>query len=169
MKIVIATPLYPPDIADQALYVKELATRLAPNHRVTVVTYGRIPEKVPGVTILLTNKHLPAPLRLLKFTYNLLRALNDADAFYVHSGISAELPSLVARILFKTRTLIRITTPTDTPFKKFVRTHLAKKAIEINIDTQLQRPEILPFKPYPTDAFKIYDQAWNKHTRTIEI
>src|SRR3989344_9051256 len=41
MKIVLATALYPPDIAPPAPYVKELATRLAANHEVTIVTYGR--------------------------------------------------------------------------------------------------------------------------------
>ena len=57
MTLVLASPLYPPDLAEPAPYTKELARRLSTTHTVIVVAYGRLPEKVPGAR----NKTLKKP------------------------------------------------------------------------------------------------------------
>ena len=68
MKILIVTPLYPPDIAGHSAYVKELALRLREAHTVTILAYNHIPEKIEGVNIITIQKHLPTLVRLFLCT-----------------------------------------------------------------------------------------------------
>jgi hypothetical protein len=49
MKIVIATPIYPPELGGPATYTKELATRLANIHDITIVAFTNAPQPVSGV------------------------------------------------------------------------------------------------------------------------
>ena len=75
MKIILTAPMYPPETAKPALYVKELAKRLKEKkHEIVVITYSNIPEKVPGVRIVAINKRLPLPIRLFLFVIALMRA-----------------------------------------------------------------------------------------------
>ena len=59
MKIVLATPLYPPDTEPTALYC-ELAKRLGQekHHQVTIVTYGA-PRTNTWVAIIAVDKNKP--------------------------------------------------------------------------------------------------------------
>lgn len=96
MKIVIATPLFPPDIGRPAEYVKELAKRLAGRCSVTVVAYGSLPEQVPGAKVVTVPKNWPIPLRMVAFTWRLWRELKGAQAVWVCDGASVGLPSATA-------------------------------------------------------------------------
>lgn len=163
MRIVIATPLYPPDVADPAPYVKELAMRLSERHDVTVVTYGRIPEAIEGVTILTTDKRLPTLLRLASFTQNLLKALRGSDALYLQSGISAEIPTVIARAIKPVPIWVRITTPAKGTLRGAVRSLMMRESREIRAGDALVRPEVHPFEEFPSEAFATYEAEWKKH------
>lgn len=78
MKIVLATPLYPPDIAAPALYVKELAKRIATLHDVTIVAYANLPETMPEVRMIAVSKRQPLPLRLLTYFAALIRSVRQS-------------------------------------------------------------------------------------------
>ena len=174
MRIVIATPLYPPDIADPAPYVKELAHRLVGGANVTVVTYSTIPEEVQGVKIISIPKHSFVLIRVSRFIFALLRTSIGADMLYVQTGISSELPASIVSSLLKIRLLIRIDSGNA---EKQTRKGLLADTVRrfliwraravVKSNEQLIRPEILPLEPRPDDALALYDQAWAQHVTDI--
>lgn len=169
MKIVIATPLYPPDIADPAPYVKELARRLSGEHAVHVVTYGKIPETLPGVTLHTTDKRSPAVVRLLRFTYALFRAARGADVIYVQTGMSAELPTLVVSLFLSAKLLFRNSAEPKQGglVRRTIRSLTERRATRVDTGDALVRPEILPLEPYPTAALQAYESAWERHSAEL--
>lgn len=164
MRILIATPLYPPDTAPAARYAKELAERLSKIHEVTVLTYGHLPEELNGVTTLATPKDTPLWNRLLTYTTTLRRLATQVDVVLLLNGPSTELPAL----FISTKTLFHIA---DLPAHEYAKTNFFRNWIETQIrkkstlltTTPLTRPEILPFEPYPTDAFTEYETSWDTH------
>jgi len=195
MKILIATPLYPPDIAGHAPYVKELAARLKNEHEISILAYNHIPEKVAGVTIIAIDKHLPLPVRISRYTLALLREARKADVVYVQNGASTELPMLIVSKLTKTPFVLRLgdTVPLENAARNTwhkVLLHAAVNAADkvalhenttsitqklmkkfapklLTISRPLARPEILPFAPYPLPAFEAYESSWAQHVNNL--
>ncbi|MFA6408216.1 MAG: glycosyltransferase [Candidatus Paceibacterota bacterium] len=174
MRIVLATPLYPPDIAEPAPYIKELAKRLAELHEVTIVTYARLPEKVPGVRTIAIDKRQPLPLRLFAYLRALLRAAKYADVIYAENGASVELPAGLVS-LFSARPLIMHVG--DLVAHKRAQTSLALRSIEhfarsraktVITDSPLPKPEILPLDIIPIDKLAAYERSWSEHLRKLE-
>ncbi len=173
MKIVLATPLFPPDIAEPAPYVKELAKRLARRHSVTVVAYGNLLEKVQGVELVAVDKRQPLPVRLLIFLFALLKASAGARLIYIQNGPSVELPAgLVARLLRKPLCM-RLG---DSAAHEYAQTHAWRRAIErfalrrartINAPS-MARPEILPLEPWPDVPLAQWEASWQAHIEELE-
>ncbi len=173
MKIVLATPLYPPDTAESALYVKELAGRLSKSHQVVIVTYGRLPEKIPGVSIVAIDKRQPIFSRLSAFTRALLKEVRGADLLYVLNGASVEFPAFVVRLLSSKPLLFCIA---DTRAHQNAKHHISRHVLERIISSHAKhvvsdippsRPEILPLEAYPTAAFEAYEASWRVHIDTL--
>lgn len=101
MKIVLATPLYPPEIGGPATYIKELAYKLRDEHEVTIVAYASTSEKVPGTTLITISKRRPLPVRLIKFTLVLWKTARNADVIYVQNAVAAGLPAAIVRLFTK--------------------------------------------------------------------
>jgi hypothetical protein len=161
MRIVLATPLYPPDIADPAPYTYELAKRLSTNHEVIVVTYGRLPEELPRVTVRTIDKRLPTLSRGWGFYKELSSVLPNADVLYLQSGISAEFPALFvrhhARIFWR-----KSEEPKHQSFVRKVVEFLTKRHARIvESDPALTKPEILPFEPRPEGALVTWERMWD--------
>ena len=174
MKIVLATPLYPPDVAEPAPYMKELARRLSKSHEVTVVAYGALLEEVPGVRIIPIHKGRPLPLRLFAFTRALLRATRHADLVYVANGASAELP-LIA-LSFATRIPLYLALADHAAHGR-ARHRLGMRIIERLAMSRAHgiisalpppKPEILPLEPEPTEALETYERAWKAHEAELD-
>jgi hypothetical protein len=183
MRILLVTPLYPPDIAELAPYTKELATRLSATHTVEILTYGHIPEAIPGVTITSVEKSSILPLRLLRFFLALYRRARGVDVVYTQNGPSVELPVLLLSYISKTPLYLRIgdrtavkNSETHFLFKRLLaRTASRARAVVIhNANAQYgvpvqyipqpdTRPEILPFSPYPKEAFAHFEDSWKTH------
>jgi hypothetical protein len=173
MKIVLATPLYPPDIAQPAPYVKELAKRLGANNEVTIVAYGRLPEKVPGVTILVVDKRSALPIRLFKFLITLVAEARKADILYAQNGASVELPLVLATFFMRTPVIFCIS---DKAVHKYNSKHALRRLIEqlaerhsrtVVKEIPPERPEILPFGPQPTEEQETYETAWEAHLEML--
>lgn len=96
MKIILATPVYPPEIGGPATYTKELANRLKGDHEVGIVAYASASEFIPGTKLYIVSKRRPLPLRLAKFFFTLLRVSKGADVIYVQNAMAAGLPAIVA-------------------------------------------------------------------------
>lgn len=174
MKIVLATPLYPPDVAWPAPYTKELARRLSPAHSIKIVTYGDMPEKVEGVAVVATSKRQPRLTRLFAYTRALLKAAQEADLIYAENGPSVELPLVVASFLSRTPILIHMgdARAHKKAAQSFVLKNIERAALssakKILQDSPLERPEILPFKEKPVNELAAYEASWQKHLEALE-
>lgn len=173
MRVVIATPLYPPDIAPQAVYVKELAKRMSGEHTVTVVAYGSYPEEVPGVRIVSVSKRHPKLFRVLAFTWELYRATRGADILYAENGPSVELPVSLLTLLPHPRLIVHMgdsdaatRAEVSVPHGKLL-TGMTKRAVHVETSTPLTRPEILPFAPRPEQELAAYEESWKQHVSLV--
>lgn len=173
MKIVIATPLYPPEIAEPAPYTKELARRLSKNHTVTVVAYARIPEKVPGVHIIAVNKRWPRLVRLLAYTHALWRAKHNADVIYAINGPSVEFPILLVSFVSRAPFFFAIADHTahERAGKKLLSRILEQRILAhargVMQKLPLPKPEILPLEDRPVEAETAYEESWRAHLEML--
>jgi hypothetical protein len=173
MRIVLATPLYPPDIAEPAPYIKELAARLAPHHTVTVVTYGHLPEEVPGVSIVAVRKRLPLALRLFLYTVALAKAAYRADVLYAQNGASVELSVGIVARLMRRPLIMQLGDKAAHRYaagRPLLRTieRFATSRAKMVEHAPAQRPEVLPFEPAPTEALAAYEASWKAHVAELE-
>ena len=195
MRILIATPLYPPDIAEPAPYVKELATRLKDMHKVTVLAYNHIPEQILGVHIIAIPKYTILPVRLIRYTYRLWKEASAADYVFMQNGPSTELPLVLishftkSKYIFHLGDEISLSFALNRVFRKLllifalksadiILTHQTSPTKELgnmlstctvaNCNRPKNRPEILPFSDYPTEAFRAYENSWVTHIADIQ-
>ena len=82
MKILIATPLFPPETGDSAQYIQELALHLKEGHEITILTYANHIETIAGVEIKTVKKNTPLFVRLFHYTRTLTQLARSADISY---------------------------------------------------------------------------------------
>lgn len=195
MHILIVTPLYPPDTASHAPYVKEFATRVSNTHTVTILTYNQIPEKIDGVRIISISKRFPIFFRIIRFWYALWKESRMHEVLYIQNGPSVELPFIfmprknntreifhlgdeVALCHTKKSMLLRILTQLSCHRSHTCITHPDSIYTESLVHTYTKklfscprphvRPEILPFVPKDTTSFVAYTESWNAHMHCLE-
>lgn len=128
MKIIIATPLYPPEIEDLATYVKELAKRLRDTHKIVIVAYASAAEEVPGVTIVTVSKRFSVPIRLFRYLFLLFKASRGADVIYAQNAVAAGLPAI---IIGRVRGIpVVLNFAEDEAWKSATRLRLTDKSVE---------------------------------------
>jgi glycosyltransferase involved in cell wall biosynthesis len=108
MKIVIATPAFPPEIRDDAMHLFDLAERLAKEHVVHVVTYGSTYLPVEGVSVSCVDRATPLLKRIRAFTKTLKEACKDADVLYLYGTGLIGLSALHARRKGSPRLVIHV-------------------------------------------------------------
>lgn len=174
MKIVLATPLYPPDIAEPAPYVKELAKRLSTRHEVTIVAYAHLPEQVPGVRIVAVQKRHMLPVRLFFYMLALWRVARTTDILYIQNGASVELPAVLVKFFLPVPLFIRIgdsaahARATESALLGYIERFARQFSSDVLVDTLPKKPEILPFEPRPTEKLASYEAAWGEHLHALE-
>jgi glycosyltransferase involved in cell wall biosynthesis len=96
MKLVIATPLYPPDLGGPATYAKLLADGL-PSRGIDValVKFGDV-------------RHLPKLVRHLAYFARVRRALNSADLVLALDPVSTGLPACLAAWSLKKPFVVKV-------------------------------------------------------------
>lgn len=96
IKVLIATPLYPPDIGGPATYTTLLEREL-PQHgyEVTVVSFG-------------ASRHLPKVFRHIHFFVRVFRAARGQDIVLAQDPVSVGLPSMYAAKLRRKKFVIRM-------------------------------------------------------------
>lgn len=99
MKIVIATPIYPPEIGGPATYTKELCGHLALAHDITVIAYTNSADAFPNTLLIPVGKGRPLPIRLAVFFKKLLRVSKGVDVIYVQNAMAAGLPVALVSLL----------------------------------------------------------------------
>lgn len=96
MKLLIATPLYPPYIGGPATYTKLLERELpSRGFSVHVVSFSGV-------------RRLPKIIRHLVYLYRLLRAGRKADALYALDPVSVGLPTLITARILRKRFFLRV-------------------------------------------------------------
>lgn len=191
MKILLISALYPPDIADTARSVKELAQRLRAQHTISILTYGHIPEAIPDVHIITIQKKLRTFIRLIRFTHALWKHGRTVDVIYAVNGPSIEFPLICTSYFMRTPVILSLGDEralchtTTHPLLKILLTSAIRVSSKIISDsnasyvhaytkslsdkknivchTPLPRPEILPFSILSQDAFVLYENSWNAY------
>lgn len=107
MKIILATSLYPPEIAEPAPYVKELALQFQNKHKINIITYANEIEKIENIEIIKIKKILPLFWRILKFNLKLFQISKNNSLIYVQNSISVSLPSLIVAKIKKIPFILR--------------------------------------------------------------
>lgn len=108
MKICIVSGIFHPEIGGPATHLYNLCFELTKRgNEIFVVTYGDIKEDYNyPFFIKRISRRSPLPLRLLKFTSEVLKIGKKCDVFYVdHYG----LPVALANLILRKPTVIRIT------------------------------------------------------------
>jgi len=90
MKIVIATPIYPPEIGGPATYTKNLREGLEKKgHSIKIVSYQGL-------------KRYPQPLKIILYSLRLFKNAKGCDLIYAFNLISCGLPTcFISKILRK--------------------------------------------------------------------
>lgn len=96
MKILIATPLYPPDVGGPATYSKLLAEGF-PAHGldVSLVTFGEV-------------RHLPKIIRHIVYAVRVFQRAKDVDLIFAQDPVSVGLPALIAASLRRKAFVLKI-------------------------------------------------------------
>lgn len=173
MNITLGTALFPPDIAEPAPYMKELAKRLSHDHVVTVVLYGHLPESVPQVTFSVIDKRVSLPLRLIRYFFVLWRTLRSTDILFLENSPSVLLPGLLAASIARVPVVlhtgdVHATAYGNTHFLFDALQRLAHRFAKASIaETPAQKPERLPFGNPADGAFARYENSWAAHCDII--
>lgn len=170
MKILIVSALYPPDVEAPAPYIKELATRLAATHTMSILTYGTWPEAIAKVAITAVPKHLPAFIRLFVFTKKLFLLARQADVVLLQNAPSTELPAIFVGLIYRSKFYLQTSDQKIiyTGWRAFIHRLIARLAPRaITAPLPEARPEIHPFNPPPPAAMEQYEQSWQQHLAVV--
>lgn len=109
MKILISTPLFPPEVAYPAAFSKKLAKHLSVcGYDVVVATFSDFPEKVDGVEILHIKKSHHTFIRLILFWLLMMKTIPKQDVVILkQAGFSSFITLLVAKI-FRVNTILKL-------------------------------------------------------------
>lgn len=98
-RVLIATPMLPPDVGGPGAYAERLAGELAQRGRhVSVLCYASAPaERLPGVAAQVSVPlRMPAPLRMLRFGVAAWRMLRSCDIALAFDPVAVGRPLAIA-------------------------------------------------------------------------
>ncbi len=102
MKILITTPVWPPEIGGPATYTKELAQKLKNQHQITVAAFADKPEIIEGIHLTATSKRRPLFIRQIIYLKTILALGKKSDLIYTQNAMAAGVPSvIVSKLLGK--------------------------------------------------------------------
>ncbi len=139
MKILLATPLYPPEIGGPATYITELTERMHETHDLSIVAFASTALPTPYARLLTVSKKRPLPIRLLKFTLVLWNASKGVDVIYAQNAVAAGLPSVIVGRLRRIPVVIKFVG--DESWEKATQQKLTTKQLE----EFLLKPDRIPF------------------------
>ncbi len=173
MKILILSPLFPPDTGTPADYVKELAATLAPLHDTSLLIYGYLPESVVGVTVQSIDKRSLLPVRLFSY-FAALRTFRNTDIVLVQNAPSVELPLLFSLLIRKSTYVLVISDPIANShikgFYAWVHAYIRKNAVQVittPADTVYKKAEKLPFVEFDAASEARRQTWWKNHITAL--
>ena len=128
MKIIIATPIYPPEIGGPATYTKELCDRIHNDHKITVVAYTNSKEAFVGTKLVAISKQDPLPIRLFKYFIALWKASKEAELIYVQNAMAAGLPVALIKVFRKIPFVLKFVG--DEAWERATQHHVTEKQLK---------------------------------------
>lgn len=171
MKILIVTPLFPPDIGAPSGYVKTLLSQLS-QHDVTLLLYGYLPESAGKTKILTLDKRQSRLLLLLNSFFAILKAGKKADLIIINNGQSTELPAWAASFFLKTPMVLCLSDPlaakaSSEGIPSLIHSLCVKRVKKIHSlpedERQYLKAEKLPFTPFDTETETKRQLWWKQH------
>ena len=110
-KILIATPIFPPDLGGPATYAENLARELsAKGHKVTVLTYSR-PRSSSSRDVFRLSKvpsFFPSGIKHLVYFFKAIRFIAKSDAVLVFDPFIVGVPVVMANYFFQRPLIMRV-------------------------------------------------------------
>jgi glycosyltransferase involved in cell wall biosynthesis len=128
MKIIIATPLYPPEIEELSLYSQDLSKQLKNEYQLSVLAYANQVELDSDIDIVVVNKNQPLFIRLFKYTWQLFKMSKQVDLIYVQNAVAAGLPAIIVKYLRRIPVVVNFAE--DESWKRSINLRLSERSIE---------------------------------------
>lgn len=176
MKILVLSPLFPPDVGSPAPYVKELLYRLRA-HEAEALIYGYLPESVPGVSITAIDKRTWVIRRLISYTRAIIRSRAKVDLIILNNAPSTELPMFLVS-LFTPNTIVlcesdplayKISNKGLYTLLHKLTVRYVKKIVVLPEETLYKTPEKLPYNSVDSEVAQRQDAWWTAHIKELTI
>lgn len=142
MRILIATPTYPPERGYHATYIKELCPIMGKEHHLTVIAYVVVAYSDIGtpsseVKVLPIDKRRPLAIRLVKFFLKILKESRNNDLIYVQNTMAAGLPVALASFITGKPFVLKFVG--DEAQERIAQSKLKKKNLKIFLISLVQK------------------------------
>lgn len=110
MKIVIPTPIFPPEIGGPATYVYELAKRLSTEHEIIIITFTQDPQPVKNTNVVSISLHkhfLGILFRQLKLAIAIYKYGKNSDIIYAQGPVVVGFTSTIIGTALNKPTIIK--------------------------------------------------------------
>lgn len=110
MKILITTPIYPPEIGGPATYASGLLKNLSLDHNISVITFTKNPEKSKKANILSIPQYRHAfgiIFRQAKLLLQILKIGKKADIIYSQGPIVVGTASIIAGRMLQKKVILK--------------------------------------------------------------
>lgn len=128
MKILITTPIWPPEIGGPATYIKELISRLPDYYRPSILAFADQPEELPNIPFASISKKGPLPIRQFCFFKKMLDLGKKADVIYAQNPMAVGVPSVLVSHLLKKPLILKFVG--DNAWESAFRNGQTKKLLE---------------------------------------
>lgn len=132
MKILLTTPIFPPEIGGPATYTDEISRRLAgKGHNVSVVTFADTRPEIKDIKVTpvrLNYRFLGSLRRQSRLFFTILRAVRGMDLIYAQGAVVVGFCSLIIGKLARKPVLVKFVG--DVAWEQAVNTGKTKKSLE---------------------------------------
>lgn len=128
MRILITTPIWPPEIGGPATYTKELVQRLKSRCQITILAFADEPEIMDGVRLISISKKAPLLIRQIRYLKAAMALGKKADLIYAQNAMAAGIPSVIAAKLLNKPIVLKFVG--DSAWESAFRNGQTKKLLE---------------------------------------
>lgn len=128
MKILITTPIWPPEIGGPVTYIKELINRLPAHYQPSILAFADNPEDLPTVPFASIGKRYALPMRQFRFLKKIMELGKKADLIYAQNPMAVGVPSVLASRFLKKPLVLKFVG--DNAWESAFRAGRTKKLLE---------------------------------------
>ena len=128
MKILIATPLFSPEIPEPAQYVNKISYSLEKENAIHIISYGKKGSQINNNAITVIPKDKAVLVRMFLFFWAVLNQAKHYDIIFIQDAVAVGLPTILAAKISRTKTVVRLIE--DEPWKRSTQLGLTKLPLE---------------------------------------